>query len=677
MFSPTWQQIEDLLTDGLHAIDLETTGLDATDSTVKIVGIGIANSKGVFYVDLLQIDHQTRYNLYSRLATLPLVAFNVFFDGAFLWRDVGGWLNWQGCALVLFKMLSTEGWFGQSWGLNVAIKDVLGWPESNKDDLSVYLKKHKLAKAQMSELATLEPEAFGEYCALDAEAAYQLWNYLNTVCLDERFEVVKHWHQQEFLTSIRLLIEQQFYGIRIDEPALDEYMAKLNQRIADQENLFLSDMRVQEFVKAQKEKVLAEHKAKEPPKLTKTGKISVRWEKWLSKQNDIVYSIPFNVNSKPQLAELFYDNLFETKIVGDKLLIETDEGTVETELTAGGGRPVHKKLLPRLGGPGKMLAEYNRLVKEDGYVRACKEKLRDGIIHPQFRPHGTITGRLGGSGGLNLQQLPKSREYLECWRARPGHKIIQLDFSALEPVVLANASKDPTLMRLYGPDQAPNDVYLYNAAHISAFKDKIRSYYDPYNPTKESIASAKKECKKERAANKVVHLAKQYGAGANRIWHILRENKVFLDIKDVYKICEEWDELYAGTKKFEQKLKYEVSENNGIFYNLLQRPLAVHEDKLRDVLNTYCQSSGHDILMKYLCLIDLLREERSVTMKPWILDFHDEVMFEAPDDHVESAVKILQDALQILNEELAAIPLVVPLTGDVEVVDTLAQIKCE
>ena len=52
---------------------------------------------------------------------------------------------------------------------------------------------------------------------------------------------------------------------------------------------------------------------------------------------------------------------------------------------------------------------------------------------------------------LNLQQQPKSRQYLECFRARPGHKIVQLDFDALEPKITAYFSRDKNLMNLYGP----------------------------------------------------------------------------------------------------------------------------------------------------------------------------------------------------------------------------------
>ncbi|MHA2067894.1 MAG: DNA polymerase, partial [Candidatus Thorarchaeota archaeon] len=593
--NPTWQQIDNLILPELHALDLETTGLDVLDPEIKVLGIGLANSKHAFYINMMNIDPDVKEKLYSKLETINLVAHNTFFDAAFMQRDTGKWLDWQGCSLVLFKMLAAEGWNGQRWGLDVAINDLLGWPVNNKDTLDELLKKHKLPKSRMGELATLEPKTFAEYCANDADACFQLWHYLIEVC-QSRFPSVQVWHQQEFLTSIRLLIEQQFAGIKIQTHRLDSYLSKLGGTIVKTVWDFLEHPQVAPHIEEYNRNIIEAHKESEPPKMTKTGKVSVRWQKWEDKLATLEEDNHFNINSKQQLAWLFYDRIHQHEIRGKQLVVFTEDGPVETDLTESGSRPVHKKLLPQLGAAGRMLADYNKLIKEEGYVKACKEKLRDGVIHPQFRPHGTVTGRLGGSGGLNLQQLPKTEGYLKCWRARPQHKIVQLDFSALEPVVLANGSQDPTLMRLYGPDAAPNDVYLYNAAHISAFKDKITRHYDPYAPTPEGIAAAKKHCKPERSANKVVHLAKQYGAGAFRIWHILRENKFPMELDDVKVVCEEWDELYKGTKEFEHKLINQWHQNKGYIYNLVERPVAVHEDKMKDMLNRYCQSAGHDIL---------------------------------------------------------------------------------
>lgn len=108
---------------------------------------------------------------------------------------------------------------------------------------------------------------------------------------------------------------------------------------------------------------------------------------------------------------------------------------------------------------------------------------------------------------MNFQQVPKTPGYLSNYVARPGFKLVQIDLSSVEPRVIAAFSQDETLMKLYGPGAKPNDVYLFNGAYIELFRDEIRKYYDPENPTAESIADAKKNCKKLRSFNKCITLA--------------------------------------------------------------------------------------------------------------------------------------------------------------------------
>ena len=104
--------------------------------------------------------------------------------------------------------------------------------------------------------------------------------------------------------------------------------------------------------------------------------------------------------------------------------------------------------------------------------------------------------------------------------------------------------------------------------------------------------------------------------------------------------------------------------------------MASDQEKVRDLVNTFCQSSGHDILLKLLCHIDMLRAENSVEMYPWIVDFHDETIWEVPEYQVDQARLVFETALANLNEELKPF-LIIPIKGDVEVVDNLAQIKVE
>jgi hypothetical protein len=147
------------------AVDIETNGLDATDPTYKVIGIGLSNNSGSFYFHLDGASDGVKAALGDVLRGSSLIAFNVFFDGAFLERDFGT-LKWELDAYALYKQMSLEGWAGQSWGLESAQRDVLGWQKSNKAELDAALKAHDLTK---SEMYKLPPEIIGRLAAFHEE----------------------------------------------------------------------------------------------------------------------------------------------------------------------------------------------------------------------------------------------------------------------------------------------------------------------------------------------------------------------------------------------------------------------------------------------------------------------------------------------------------------------------
>lgn len=276
---------------------------------------------------------------------------------------------------------------------------------------------------------------------------------------------------------------------------------------------------------------------------------------------------------------------------------------------------------------------------------------------------------------LNIQQQPKSREYLECLHARSGYRLVQLDFSSVEPVILTAASKDPALYNIYGPNAKPNCIYLYTAANIPGLGDNIiASGYDPKNPTTESVAHAKKVCKKDRNVAKTVHLAASYNAGPNKIHETLQLSGIDITIEEVAEIHRAYWKLYAGVKDFSYQLMRQWRNNNGYILNGFGRPLCVPEELTKDLVNRFCQSTGHDALMAYVARIQYLRSTRQVEMYPWIVDFHDETIWEVPQNSIADAVSILKDALTWLNKFRAS---EIPISGSVEVVDNLAQLKVE
>jgi hypothetical protein len=244
---------------------------------------------------------------------------------------------------------------------------------------------------------------------------------------------------------------------------------------------------------------------------------------------------------------------------------------------------------------------------------------------------------------------------------------------ALEPTVLAEYSKDETLMRLYGPNAVSNDVYLYNAAHFSVFKEEVLQHYDPYNPSAAQLDNAKRRCKKTRSINKTVHLAKQYFAGTRKIYETLREEGLDVTYETVEQICRDWHELYQGIDKFNSKLQAEWEHNRGWIYNGVYRPQAVDERSRKDLVNRFCQSTGHDILLMLLTKINHHRKARQIPMYPWMVDFHDETVWEVEEAYADEAAAILTQSLTEVNEWLDP---VIPIKGEPMIADNLADIKC-
>lgn len=275
---------------------------------------------------------------------------------------------------------------------------------------------------------------------------------------------------------------------------------------------------------------------------------------------------------------------------------------------------------------------------------------------------------------LNMQQQPKSVGHLINFQARPGCKLIQQDTSAVEPRVITNFSKDSTMWSLYGPDAKANDIYLYNGSHIELFRDELRQYYDPDNPTSESIANAKKHCKTTRNLLKLITLASGYGAS----WQTIQSNILLqgyaLSDQEAQIIHRDYWLLYPGIKDFERELKTFWRQTGGWIPSSMGNPICVYHGFLHDIVNRFAQRSGHEVLMSLVYHTERLRQERKIEMHPWIPDWHDEQIWEVPEDNVDAVYQLMKDAETALNEELKWD---VYMEAEPEIADNLAQIKCD
>jgi hypothetical protein len=427
------------------AFDIETKGNQVFDPESVVVGFGLADARGAGY---WTAEHWPTLLELLRKHSPRLVAHNVFFDGAYVMRDGNElWPSFEYCTYGLYKQLATEGWPGQRWGLKDVQKQLLGWEETNERDLLEWLVQQghqtatrksiddvvqkedwflttegAYAKADKGEMWRAPAEVLGKYCALDAHATHL---FLTKVLLPavQRFKVLDDFHREVFLPNVRILIEQELSGMMCNVPGLKKHAENLRRQVDETAQAFYKHPEVARHIEAYNKSIVEKHLArepakysvqrdvKEPPKFKKDGSITKRWRQWSErapvvpeptkrwmqwevKRQELASTNHFNLASGPQLAWLFYQQL-------EKPVLLTTES---------GSPAVDGKAMGQWGEPGVILKTRSKAEKELGYVEAAIGYQRNGIIHPQFRVPGTLTGRLSGSGGLNC--YPDTTEVL-------------------------------------------------------------------------------------------------------------------------------------------------------------------------------------------------------------------------------------------------------------------------
>lgn len=274
---------------------------------------------------------------------------------------------------------------------------------------------------------------------------------------------------------------------------------------------------------------------------------------------------------------------------------------------------------------------------------------------------------------INIQQLPTDYEFLDCFEARPGHTLVYTDVNSLEPHVLTEFSQDPKMLSLYGPDAKPNDIYLYFGAYTKLFGKTIREHYDPDNPTKDSLTAAKKACSEIRQVLKIIVLGLGYNMGVNKLKEGINLAGFAMSKQEARGVMDDYWRFFAGIKNFEATLLQMYDLNDGYIINGRGRPIMIANDYSKDIVNRFVQSTGHDILMYYILLLNRAKDLHKIPMRPWMVDEHDATIWEVPDFAVERARQLLLDTYDELNNILQW---GIKFKGKVAVGKSLA-IKCD
>ncbi len=565
----------------------------------------------------------------------------------------------------------------------------MGW---NWDALTPEERKQVTSCADKSQMWRTPAEVLGKYCALDVEATYLLYTEILKPKMD-RYPGLVDYHEKLFCgTHLPVLIEQKSVGVLVDTLKMQRGEIEVLREIrALEKELYEGPISgpiirdweaaaVQSLRDREPERFLRSKLGKEPRRFQKDGSVSSTWAKWKERslQPPLISKNWQKWKEKVDLAEA--GKIEETKfnlqssdlirwLMYDKL------GYTPLEFSETGLPSVDGESLTHMGPVGNTIAKLITARKEHQFFEAYLEFLKHrDTLHPGFRTPGTLTGRLSGTSP-NFQQVVKTRRFLEPMRARPGCVWIDADITSLEVVVCTELSGDPQLMQVFGPS-APKgtDIYLHTGVGLPQFSAAIRAAgYDPEKGiTPEGTAAAKKKCKRERDICKVLYLSSSYGAGPRKIHKTLQMQGVDVSLDEVAQMHKDYWNLYGGIRQWERRLMDEWRGNGGWVLNGMGRPIGIHKDYTKDIVNRVVQSTGHDFLILFGHL--LVPRLTGIDWAPIFWDFHDETIIEVREDQAEEVVRIFKETEQEWNAILGG---TIPLRINPVIVNNLAEAKIE
>lgn len=375
-----------------------------------------------------------------------------------------------------------------------------------------------------------------------------------------------------------------------------------------------------------------------------------------------------NINSSAQLREYFYSKDLkgkwttrEGKEIPNFCWSKGGKGGVplpSTNVTA------MDYLAEKGDEVAKLLLEYRKISKIREYVVKFPESCDQwGRIHCRLNIVGTVTGRWSSSGP-NMQQIPSKGELGASVRnlfiADKGNTLIVADYGQLEMRIMAHYANETAMIDAISSGKDLHSVtasiaggYDYNKI-VEAKNKKDRG---------EPLTKEDKEFCTIRSQMKAVGFGLNYGIGGAKLGRQLG-----LDVKEVkarngrvFDKCEEGDELidtyfkiYPRVKRYIDNTK-EFAKDNMFVQTIMgryrrlpevnSRMIGIKRKAERQAPNSVIQGSAADVTNAASVAIYLDKRLKELNVKA-LLQVHDELIFECPEENVEEAMEIIRDKME-------------------------------
>lgn len=345
----------------------------------------------------------------------------------------------------------------------------------------------------------------------------------------------------------------------------------------------------------------------------------------------------FNVGSPKQLGEILFDKM---SIPGGK---KTKTGAWAT------GADVLDDLATQGHDLPVKVLEWRQMSKlKSTYTDALPSFINpeSNRVHTSYSLGSTTTGRLSSSDP-NLQNIPvrteSGRKIRKAFVSPPGHKLISADYSQIELRVLAHMADIPQLRQAFADGL---DIHAMTASEM--FNVPIKDM----DPT-------------VRRRAKAINFGIIYGISAFGL-----ANQLGISRQEAKDYIDKYFERFPGIRGYMDETKA-ICHQQGYVETIFGR--AAHYPDIntknpnmrnfleRAAINAPIQGSAADIIRRAMTRMEdrLAQAKLSARM---LLQVHDELIFEVPDDEVEATIPVVTEVME--NAPMPAVSLVVPLKVD-------------
>ncbi len=341
----------------------------------------------------------------------------------------------------------------------------------------------------------------------------------------------------------------------------------------------------------------------------------------------------FNLASSSQLAHILFEQM----------------GLPALKKTPGGKPSTNEEVLEQLANTYELPAvilEYRQLSKlKSTYLDALPTHIhpKTGRVHTQFHQAVTATGRLSSSDP-NVQNIPikspAGKRIRKAFIAADQHLLIAADYSQIELRIMAHLSQDASLIRAFH-----DGLDIHRATASEVFSTPLPEVTD-----------------EQRRAAKAVNFGLIYGMSAFGL-----AKQLGVERKLAQSYIDSYFARYTGVADYMNQTKT-AARTEGFVETLLGRRLylpdiqsknaALRNYAERTAINAPLQGSAADFIkLAMIAMQDWLSRQHSGARM--ILQVHDELILECPEQEVEQVQQALKQAME------SVYPLNVPLVADV------------